>query len=163
MARKQRLKGRQLRTSLLICSAGCFESGHVQRWILQVARLPKLSLIPVIAEEGFVIPNGKQDATMEAHDLELYALALKAVFQEIAVVFVPQNYASTQKDLELRASQAAMRLTKGMKPLSEKVAHLKSRRSATDSSKDFSNEVALDACNESEVDLSQPELVSECY
>ena len=35
---------------------------------------------------------------------------IKAVFQEIAVVFVPQNYSSTHDDLQLRASQAAVRL-----------------------------------------------------
>ena len=35
---------------------------------------------------------------------------IAALFQEIAVVFVPQSYSSTQ-DLELRASQAALRLT----------------------------------------------------
>ena len=34
---------------------------------------------------------------------------IKAIFQEIAVVFVPQNYSSTHEDLQLRASQAAMR------------------------------------------------------
>ena len=145
----------------MICSAGCFQSGQVQRWILQVARLPKLSLIPVIAEEGFVIPSGIEDATMEATDLELYVLALKAVFQEIAVVFVPQNYSSTQQDLQLRANQAAMRLTSSMKPLSQKIAYLASRRSTMDGSKDSSRDAPLASIKE--VDADQPELVAELF
>ena len=48
-----------------------------------------------------------------------------ALFQEIAVVFVPQNYSSTQEDLELRASQAAVRLLAPLKPLSDKVQNVK--------------------------------------
>ena len=37
-----------------------------------------------------------------------------ALFQEIAVVFVPQNYSSTQQDLELRADQAWSQLESRM-------------------------------------------------
>ena len=48
------------------------------------------------------------------------AEAIKALFQEIAVVFVPQNYASTHEDLQLRANQAAARLSsKSLQPLAE--------------------------------------------
>lgn len=49
---------------------------------------------------------------------------IKALFQEIAVVFVPQSYSSTQDDLELRASQAALRLTATLQPLGEKAQKL---------------------------------------
>ena len=119
----------------------------------------KLSLIPVIAEEGFLIPSGMTDVKMAAKDLDLYTLAIKAVFQEIAVVFVPQNYSSTQQDLELRANQAAMRLTADMKPLSEKVAYLASRRSA---SIEAESEKLDQHPATNEVD-EQPDLVSEWY
>ncbi|CAE7491178.1 unnamed protein product, partial [Symbiodinium sp. CCMP2592] len=51
-----------------------------------------------------------------------YALHIKAVFQEISTVFVPQMYSSTQEDLELRAKQVAGRLqSDSLKPLSVKV------------------------------------------
>ena len=144
---------------MLICSHACFQSEQVQLWLLQALHMPQLCLIPVIADEGFLIPSGMKDLKMEAKDLELYNLALKAVFQEIAVVFVPQNYSSTQQDLELRANQAAMRLAADMKPLSEKVAYLASRRSAmeADATAPADQMVATNEVDE------QPDLISDWY
>lgn len=49
---------------------------------------------------------------------------VQSIFQEIAVVFVPQGYFSTQDDLELRANQAASRLTAKLQPLKDKVEKL---------------------------------------
>ena len=115
------------KVSFIICSLNCFQSEHLQSWLLQGARLPMLRMIPVIAEEGFVIPNvniseARKAFSLKQEDLELYLLAIKAIFQEIALVFLPQSY--SHLDLELRANQAAMRLTSTPRPLSEKVMQL---------------------------------------
>ncbi|CAL1154801.1 unnamed protein product [Cladocopium goreaui] len=50
-------------------------------------------------------------------------LHVEAVFQEIAVVFSPQNYSSTQEDLDLRAKQVAWRINSGsLKSLYQKIS-----------------------------------------
>ena len=64
---------------------------------------------------------------MDEEVFEHYCRVIKAIFQEIAVVFVPQNYSSTHEDLQLRASQAAMRLQAGLRPLSQKLEGLQTR------------------------------------
>ncbi|CAK9050884.1 40S ribosomal protein S6, partial [Durusdinium trenchii] len=102
--------------SLLICSHGCFKSEQLQTWLLQASRLPKCCMIPVITEDAFEMPSpaffAELQTTSKLTDDEFFAkcgvkdLVIKALFQEIAVVFVPQNYASTHEDLRLRANQA---------------------------------------------------------
>ena len=54
-------------------------------------------------------------------------MVISALFQEIAVVFVPQNYSSTHEDLLLRANQAVARLEATLTPLAEKVRAIEDR------------------------------------
>jgi len=117
-------------TALLICTEGCFKCPQIARWILQLGESPSWSLVPIIAEDRFMVPSAGffDDLQSESSKLQLkvntrrYGLHIKAVFQEISTVFVPQMYSSTQEDLELRAKQVAGRLqSDSLKPLSVKV------------------------------------------
>lgn len=149
------------RTALIICSENCFRSFQMQEWLLQCCELPKCAVMPVISEDGFVIPSLRSLGTPNlGHDqLQQYALILKAIFQEIAVVFVPQNYSSTHEDLQLRASKAASRLTKKtLTPLAEKVAKLRCLEKEADDGED-GKELRNDADEgdmEAEAKMSEP-------
>ncbi|CAK9097054.1 unnamed protein product [Durusdinium trenchii] len=118
------------RRSLVICSKDCFKSEHIQTWLLQACSCPGCCMIPVIAEDAFMMPSDAfftelaSKSVLDEQQLQLYVTVIKALFQEIAVVFVPQSYSSTQDDLELRASQAALRLTATLQPLGEKAQKL---------------------------------------
>ena len=86
-------------------------------------------MIPVIVEESFRIPSSTyatelREVSFREGELHLYSIALQALFQEIAVVFVPQSYSSTYRDLALRCSQAAQRLTAQLQSLQSKVFRL---------------------------------------
>ncbi|CAK8985489.1 40S ribosomal protein S6 [Durusdinium trenchii] len=121
--------------SLLICSSGCFKSEQLQTWLLQASRLPKCCMIPVITQDAFEMPSGaffmELQTTSKLTDGEFPAKfgvkVIKALFQEIAVVFTPESYASTHQDLQLRAKQAASRLIANLQPLEEKVSKLQTK------------------------------------
>eukprot|EP00913_Durusdinium_trenchii_P007890 g7402.t1 len=91
------------------------------------------SLIPVITEEAFEMPSEaffmelQTTSKLTDNQLQLFVMVIRALFQEIAVVFVPQSYASTHQDLQLRAKQAASRLIANLQPLEQKVSKLQSR------------------------------------
>lgn len=115
--------------ALVICSDGCFKQLEFAEWLLQVAHLPDCCVLPIIAEDGFRFPSPsyyeevESMPQLESLDLRIYIKAIKAVFQEIAVVFSPQNYSSTQEDLDLRAKQVAWRINSGsLKSLYQKIS-----------------------------------------
>jgi len=104
------------------------------------------SILPIIAEDGFRFPTQSfyDDLTasspLEKGELQTYIRIIKAVFQEIAVVFSPQNYSSTQEDLDLRAKQVAWRLQSGaLKSVSSKLAVKEGDAEAEDGT-DFSSD-----------------------
>lgn len=119
-------EGQQLPTeaksTILICSENCFLSSQMQQWLLQAGKVQSCSIIPVIAEDNFLVPSpsffsdlaattSQSSSTSLVHaEMAAYTQVIRAVFQEIAILFVPQNTASTQEDLELRANKAAQRL-----------------------------------------------------
>lgn len=119
-------------TSLFLCSENCFKSQNIMTWMLQACKISGCCMIPVISEDGFEIPSESSlnelatNNSMAEEDVGQFILSIRALFQEIAVVFVPQNYSSTHEDLELRAKQAAMRLTAKMQPLAEKMKMIQS-------------------------------------
>eukprot|EP00439_Symbiodinium_sp_Y106_P027243 s3133_g3.t1 len=132
-------------TALLICTEGCFKCPQIARWILQLGESPSWSLVPIIAEDRFLVPSAGffEDLHSPSSKLQLkvntrrYALHIKAVFQEISTVFVPQMYSSTQEDLELRAKQVAGRLqSDSLKPLSVKVRACEEKADALESAKE---------------------------
>jgi len=115
-------------TVLMICSEGCFRSVEVASWLLTVIKLEKCCVLPIIAEDGFRFPSQAFYDDLVANqqlsklDLDTYVHILKAVFEEIAVVFPPENYSSTQEDLDLRSKQVTWRLQSGaLKPLASKL------------------------------------------
>ena len=115
-------------SALVICSDGCFKQFQFGDWLMQVAQLSGCCVLPIIAEDGFRFPSPsyyeeiKGLHQLEMLDLRIYIKAIKAVFQEIAVVFSPQNYSSTQEDLDLRAKQVAWRINSGsLKSLYQKI------------------------------------------
>lgn len=115
-------------TVLMICSEGCFRSVEVASWLLSVIKLEKCCVLPIIAEDGFRFPSQAFYDDLVANqqlsklDLDTYVHILKAVFEEIAVVFPPENYSSTQEDLDLRSKQVTWRLQSGaLKPLASKL------------------------------------------
>jgi len=115
-------------SALVICSDGCFKQPEFGDWLLHVAKLPNCCVLPIIAEDGFRFPSPSyyEEITsmpqLEMLDMRIYIPAIKAVFQEIAVVFSPQNYSSTQEDLDLRAKQVAWRINSGsLKSLHQKI------------------------------------------
>ena len=119
--------------ALMICSSNCWKSAQVERWLLQTSQLPSCGLIPVIAEDNFLVPSPSlyeelhSTSLLDQHEFQRYCIVIKALFQEIAVVFVPQNYSSTHEDLLLRANQAAARLQATLTPLAEKVKAIEAR------------------------------------
>jgi len=117
------------KSALVICSDGCFRSCEMAQWLLQVSQIDSCAILPIIAEDGFRFPTQSfygdlsSYSQLEKVDLRTYVRVIKTVFQEIAVVFSPQNYSSTQEDLELRAKQVAWRLQSGaLKSVSSKLA-----------------------------------------
>jgi len=133
-------------SALVVCSDGCFRSNEMARWLLQVSRIEACSILPIIAEDGFRFPTQSfyDDLTasspLEKGELQTYIRIIKAVFQEIAVVFSPQNYSSTQEDLDLRAKQVAWRLQSGaLKSVSSKLAVKEGDAEAEDGT-DFSSD-----------------------
>jgi len=116
-------------SALMICSEGCFRSADVASWLLAVKDLELCCILPIIAEDGFRFPSQAFYDDLVANqqlsklDLDTYVRIIQAVFQEIAVVFSPQNYSSTQEDLDLRSKQVTWRLQSGaLKPLAAKLA-----------------------------------------
>lgn len=116
-------------SALMICSEGCFRSADVASNLLAVKDLKTCCILPIIAEDGFRFPSQAfyedlvTNRQLSSLDLQSYVQIIKAIFQEIAVVFSPQNYSSTQEDLELRSKQVVWRLQSGdLKPLSSKLA-----------------------------------------
>ncbi|CAE7464201.1 RPS6 [Symbiodinium natans] len=104
------------RKALLICSTGCLLSFHLSSWLLDLAEM-ECMVIPIIAEPGFVVPNGFESGGDHEDERTFnYNEVVQGIFKEIATVFAPQSYSSTQEDLELRARQIAFRLqSKGSK------------------------------------------------
>jgi len=130
---------RSAKAVLMICSEGCFRSPDVASSLLQILAVPSCSILPIIAEDGFRFPSQAyyddlvQNPQLADLDLEQYVRIIKAVFQEIAVVFSPQNYSSTQEDLELRAKQVAWRLQSGaLKSLASKLTKPKAANAVKD-------------------------------
>ena len=119
--------------ALMICSSNCWKSAQVERWLLQTSQLPSCGVIPVIAEDNFLVPSPsmyeelRPTSLLDQQEFQRYCMVIKALFQEIAVVFVPQNYSSTHEDLLLRANQAAGRLQAILTPLAEKVRAIEDR------------------------------------
>jgi len=105
----------------------------VECWLLQTSQLPTCGLIPVIAEDNFLVPSPtlyeelRPTSLLDQQEFQRYCIVIKALFQEIAVVFVPQNYSSTHEDLLLRANQAAAKLQATLTPLAEKVKAIEAR------------------------------------
>jgi len=113
---------------MVICSDGCFKSFQFADWMMQVAGLEGCCVLPIIAEDGFRFPAQsfydelQTLPQLEMLDIKTYTRLIKAIFQEIAVVFSPQNYSSTAEDLDLRAKQVAWRLNSGqLKSLFQKL------------------------------------------
>lgn len=119
--------------ALMICSSNCWKSAQVECWLLQTSQLLTCGLIPVIAEDNFLVPSPtlyeelRPTSLLDQQEFQRYCIVIKALFQEIAVVFVPQNYSSTHEDLLLRANQAAAKLQATLTPLAEKVKAIEAR------------------------------------
>ena len=88
-------------SALVVCSDGCFRSSEMAKWLLQVSQIDSCAILPIIAEDGFRFPTQSfyEDLTsysqLEKVDLQTYIRVIKAVFQEIAVVFSPQTPGQT--------------------------------------------------------------------
>jgi len=97
--------------ALLICSTGCLQSFHLSNWLLDLHDMER-AVIPIIAEPGFVVPTEFDEGNRPVEDerSHKYDEVVQAIFKEIATVFAPQSYSSTQEDLELRARQIAFRV-----------------------------------------------------
>ncbi|CAJ1362423.1 unnamed protein product, partial [Effrenium voratum] len=83
-------------SALVICSDGCFKSFQFAERLLAVARMSGCCVLPIIAEDGFRFPAQtyyeeiETLSQLQSLDIKTYIRAIKAVFQEIAVVFSPQ-------------------------------------------------------------------------
>ncbi|CAK9058310.1 unnamed protein product [Durusdinium trenchii] len=110
-------------TVVVIITKGCFLSPTFAHWLMQVHDLP-CGIVPIIAEESHSLPPSFYEElrafwTFRAEiDAELYIQIVKAVYKELAVVFAPGSFASTQEDLELRANKVCDRLFADQLPLS---------------------------------------------
>ncbi|CAE6938440.1 unnamed protein product, partial [Symbiodinium sp. KB8] len=111
--------------SLMLCSENCFRSEHVQEWLLQAYQAPSCCMIPVLAEDSFRVPAASSvsaefpESGLDIEDLHLYGVIIRVLFQDIAVIFLPQSF--SREDLDLRAQQAARRLSAPQETLQSKV------------------------------------------
>ena len=110
---------------ILVCSQDCFRSKHIARWLLQARVVPSCQLLPVLGDEGFLLPRrhgGVQQNGLVCPagiDEGAYAQVIKAVFLEVALPFIPAQ--SSEVDLGIRSRQVASRLYGELKPLSTKL------------------------------------------
>lgn len=95
-------------------------------------------MIPIIADDNFLVPSPSfftelvatsSTSSLNQADLFAYMQVVKALFQEIAIIFVPQNSASTIEDLELRANKTAARLLVPLQPMTQKISRLSTTQS----------------------------------
>lgn len=128
----------ETRCALMVCSDLCFLSGQVQAWLLQASRIPSCYMIPVIADDNFLVPSPSfftdltatsSTSSLNEEDLMSYMQVVRALFQEIAIIFVPQNSASTIEDLELRASKTAARIMVPLQPMASKIKRMSTTQS----------------------------------
>ncbi|CAE8652094.1 unnamed protein product [Polarella glacialis] len=111
---------------VVLCSQGCFANPDIAR-VLVSSAARSLTVLPIIAEDGFRIPTKDfydevlataGTTSMPAKPSHLAAV-IKQVFQEIAVGFNPQGNSASVQDLEVRAKTIAFRLLGGkLRPMS---------------------------------------------
>lgn len=100
--------------AVLVCTAGCFKSLDVTRWIAQLSEAQVCKALPILADDNFQLPG--QDLYQELpsdpdlkHLLRIVVKTIKAIFEEIGIVCLP--HMSSQEELELRARRIVSRLT----------------------------------------------------
>merc|ERR1712039_273500 len=110
------------RLTLFICTNGLFAQPHVLRAV-QVAGNLSCGYVPILAEEGFRFPaasfrdDHRNVAKSVSDDPEnLLSLAIN-IFNEIAVVFQPEQYSSTEQILATKALEIYGRCIGGTKVL----------------------------------------------
>jgi hypothetical protein len=106
---------------IFVLSNGAFTNSHFLRNLLQAGKA-KSQFIPIIAEDGFRFPSKDmlQELSLEFPSLMAkYSIQapshvmlnlIKDVFKEIAIVFAPQDYSSTEQLLKTKAENTAQRL-----------------------------------------------------
>ncbi|CAE7945238.1 unnamed protein product, partial [Symbiodinium sp. KB8] len=102
---------------ILVCTTDCLTTPCVAEWLLQAYRASSsCHVLPVIATEGFIVPQSSDAFDEIAQDpslqklpgIEMYTSTLKAVFMQIAMHFLPQS--TSESALEVRARQIASRI-----------------------------------------------------
>lgn len=114
--------------ALMVCSNGCFLCPHVADVLLQIARLHRCSLLPILSDDSFRFPDEDffselvLQAPVQGLDIRLYAKVIRVMFKEIAIVF--STYNSTQDDLQLRGRQIVNRIDSNSRSISSKLNSL---------------------------------------
>lgn len=105
-----------------VLSNGCFVNADFVAALVKAAEMT-ICYIPIIAEDGFRFPSATMKKELEVTMPSMMkAVGLKVatssviqvihdIFKEIAVVFAPQDYSSTDTLLKLKAKDVANRIT----------------------------------------------------
>lgn len=105
------------KTCIFILSNGMFFNLQFIGTLVEAAKL-ETEYIPVIMEDGFRFPTKALIQELQAFMLvqklnvqvETLAELIKDIFKEIAIVFAPQDYSSTEELLKVKAGDVADRL-----------------------------------------------------
>ncbi|CAK8992386.1 unnamed protein product [Durusdinium trenchii] len=109
---EQQLQQIQPSVLILMCSKNCFVSSYVTKCVLKARFLESCSVLPVIADDDFVIPEKSGGPIADEEDAEAIHRVLTAVFLEVALPFVLRS--SSEDDLAIRASHIARRSSPGV-------------------------------------------------
>jgi len=106
-----------VRNLLIICTNGVFQQSYVLKWLIQAAEADAGS-VPVLADDNFRFPTPAfiaehQRVAKELHPNPEFVLDLiTGCFKEIAIVFQPVHYCSTEAVLTIKAKEVMERLNR---------------------------------------------------
>jgi len=129
--------------AVLICSDGGLASKQIAEWLTQASYLTFCAVLPILVTDDFQFPSLSSfrevaSTGIENGDTASYFRIIKAVFQEVALLFTPHS--SSAMELDLRVVQIAQRLQDGdSQPLAARCASILFEKDRDDERDEFAN------------------------
>jgi hypothetical protein len=107
-----------IRSLLIMCTRGALQQPEFLKSLMQAAQ-NSVKHLPILADESFRFPTqsfileSKLVVSALTDKLDDLAKLIQQVFKEIAVVFQPEQYSSTEEVLQIKSKQIAKRLADG--------------------------------------------------
>jgi hypothetical protein len=117
--------GDSTKTVIFVLANGVFMNSQFLNCLITAAELGARN-VPIIAEDGFRFPSGAMLESLKktlptltdlqrinegAVDVDQLLGVIESIFAEIAIVFAPQDYSSSEALLQVKAKNVAQRLT----------------------------------------------------